>query len=106
MNMKNDVDVIINGKKYTLSGYESEDYLQRIATFINNKYSELTESEGWNHLSAEMRDTLMQINLADEYMKQLTRNEELEKEIDDKNKEIFNLKQDLITKKEEERKNR
>ena len=53
-----------------------------------------------------MRDTLMQINLADEYMKQLIRNEELEKEIDDKNKEIFNLKQDLITKKEEERKNR
>jgi len=48
----------------------------------------------------------MQINLADEYMKQLIRNEELEKEIDDKNKEIFNLKQDLITKKEEERKNR
>ena len=30
MNTKNDIDVEINGKKYTLSGYESSEYLQRL----------------------------------------------------------------------------
>ena len=31
MSIKNDVEVIINGKVYRLSGYESEEYLQKIA---------------------------------------------------------------------------
>ena len=31
MAQKNDIPVVINGKVYTLSGYESEEYLQSIA---------------------------------------------------------------------------
>ena len=40
MNTKNDVEVIINGKQYTLSGYESSEYLQKIANHINDKLTE------------------------------------------------------------------
>ena len=32
MNKFNDIEVIINNKRYTLSGYESEEYLQRVAS--------------------------------------------------------------------------
>lgn len=106
MNMKNDVDVIICGKTYTMSGYESEDYLQRIATFINNKFSELQSDDSYKHLDNDLRNILMQINLADEYMKKVEENEELQKQIDEKNKEIFDLKHELINRKEEERKHR
>ena len=40
MAQKNDIPVVINGKVYTLSGYESEEYLQSIAMYINNKVTE------------------------------------------------------------------
>ena len=38
MDAKNDVEVIINGKQYTLSGNESSEYLQKVAVHINEKY--------------------------------------------------------------------
>ena len=37
MKQKNNVEVLIGGNTYTISGYESADYLQRIATYINTK---------------------------------------------------------------------
>ena len=37
MASKTDVQVLLGGKVYTLSGYESEEYLQKIALYINNK---------------------------------------------------------------------
>lgn len=40
MSSKNRAEVLIGGKIYTLSGYESEEYLQKVATYINNKLAE------------------------------------------------------------------
>ena len=37
MAAKNNTEVIIDGKVYTLSGYESQEYLQKVATYINDK---------------------------------------------------------------------
>ena len=37
MSSKNTTEVIIGGKVFTLGGYESEEYLQKIASYINNK---------------------------------------------------------------------
>lgn len=41
MAAKKDIQVLIGGKIYTLSGYESEEYLQKIALYINNKMEEI-----------------------------------------------------------------
>ena len=43
MNMadKKDAQVVIGGRTYTLSGYESEEYLLRIADYLNGKIDEL-----------------------------------------------------------------
>ena len=38
MATKSNAEVVIGGKVYTLSGYESVDYLQKVATFINKKF--------------------------------------------------------------------
>ena len=35
MSAKKNTEVLIGGKKYTISGYEEEEYLQRVATYIN-----------------------------------------------------------------------
>lgn len=96
MNTKNDVEVIINGKQYTLSGYESSEYLQKIATHINDKYAEFKQEEGYTKLDADMRNILLAINLSDEYYKVQQSMEELQKEKEDLEKEIFNMKHDMI----------
>ena len=43
MSVKTSADVLIGGKVYTLSGYESEDYLQKVASYINGKLGEFEE---------------------------------------------------------------
>ena len=55
MNTKNDVEVIINGKQYTLSGYESSEYLQKIANHINDKIAEFKEQDGYLRLGHSSR---------------------------------------------------
>ena len=54
MNKKIDVEVVIGGKPYTLSGYESSDYLQRIAMHINGKIAEFRAQEGYARLETEL----------------------------------------------------
>ena len=71
MNKKRDIEVIIMNKRITLSGYESEEYMQRIASYINAKYEEYKDSESYKQLDAEMKNILVQINLADDYYKAL-----------------------------------
>ena len=45
MSSKNTTEVIIGGKVFTLGGYESEEYLQKIASYINNKLAEFGKDE-------------------------------------------------------------
>ena len=54
MNEKTDVQVIINGKQYTICGYESSDYLQHIANHINEKFDEFKRQEAYNRLDLDM----------------------------------------------------
>ena len=37
---KNFTEVLIGGKVFTLSGFESEDYLQKVSTYLNHKLDE------------------------------------------------------------------
>ena len=80
--------MIIGGKVYTLSGYEGEEYLQKVATYINNKLGEFQGMEELRHLSGDMKATLLQLNIADDYFKAKTQVEKLEREIEQKEKEI------------------
>lgn len=42
MAVKNTAKVIIGGKIITLGGYESEEYFQKVASYINKKMDELS----------------------------------------------------------------
>ena len=46
MPAKNTTKVLIGGKIVTLSGYESEDYLQKVASYMNHKIAQLSELPG------------------------------------------------------------
>ena len=47
MAAKTSAEVVIDGKVYTLSGYEGEEYLQKVAAYINNKISEFDGIEDY-----------------------------------------------------------
>ena len=43
MAVKNTAQVVIGGKIITLGGYESEEYFQKVASYINNKIATITK---------------------------------------------------------------
>lgn len=69
MSSKNNTEVILGGKVFTLSGYESEEYLQKVAAYINNKLAEFNKDESYRRQSAEVRANLMYLNIADDYLR-------------------------------------
>ena len=97
MSAKNTTKVLIDGKIITLSGYESEDYLQKVASYLNNKIAELSELPGYNRQSPETKHTLLSLNIADDYFKAKDQVEKLERDLENKEKEIYDLKHDLIS---------
>ena len=96
MSEKTDTEVIIGGKVFTLSGYESEAYLQKVASYINNKLAEYQKSDSFKRLSGDMQNVLLQLNVADDYFKAKKQIELLEEEIRNKEKELYDLKHELI----------
>ena len=96
MSSKNKTQVIIAGKIYTLSGYESEEYLQKVATYINNKIAEFKKLDGYNHQTKENKSILLELNIADDYLKAKKQVEMVEEELSEKDKELYDLKHELI----------
>ena len=98
MASKLSTEVLIGGKVYTLSGYESEEYLQKVASFINKKLDELSSNmEGYNHLTQEQRALLMELNLADEYFKSKQRVEQLEADLEEVCQSQAQMKHEAIS---------
>lgn len=98
MSTKNNTEVLIGGKVYVLSGYESEEYIQKVASFLNKKIEEVsTNVEGYNHFSLENKSLLMQLNLADEYFKSKERVEQLEADIAEYKNSAAEMKHEMIS---------
>lgn len=97
MTAKKSAEVIIDGRVYTLSGYEEEAYLQKVAAYINHKIQELHQLDDFKRLTADTKATLVELNIADDYFKAKDRIEQLEADVEQKEKEIYDLKHDLIT---------
>lgn len=94
---KNYTEVLIGGKVFTLSGFESEEYLQKVSTYLNHKISECMETEGYKKQSAETRSLLLSLNIADDYFKAKDQTSVLEDDIEAKDKEMYDLKHELIS---------
>ena len=96
MSSKNKTEVLIAGKIFTLSGYESEEYLQKVATYINNKIAEFKKLDGYNHQTKENKSILLELNIADDYFKAKKQVEMVEEELSEKDKELYDLKHELM----------
>lgn len=96
MAAKTDAEVIIGGKVLTLCGYESEEYLQKVASYLNNKLAEYGKVDSFRRQPLDMQNILMQLNIADDYFKAKNQIQSLEDEIEAKEKELYDLKHQLI----------
>ncbi|MFG6330675.1 MAG: cell division protein ZapA [Lachnospiraceae bacterium] len=96
MAKKNTAEVLINGKIYMISGYESTDYLHRVATYLNEMEEQISRTENYGILSQDEKQLLKNMNLADVYFKADAAREELQQQAEQKDREIYGLKHDLI----------
>lgn len=96
MSSKNNAEVIIDGKIYTLSGYESEEYLQKVANYINNKLLEFKKEESFRRQTLEVQRTLLNLNIADDYFKIKKQADVLANEAEEKEKQLYEIKHELI----------
>lgn len=93
---KNDIQVVINGRIYNLSGYEDTDYLQDVANYMNSKIAECKTSDGFHRLNPEYQNILLAINIADDYFKAKNLTGQLAERDDEKEKQIYDLRHEII----------
>ena len=86
---KHFTEVLIGGKVYTLSGFEGEEYLQKVSYYLNHKITECANSEGYRKQSADTRNVLLALNIADDYFKAKKQGDSLESDIELKDKEKY-----------------
>ncbi|MEE3420599.1 MAG: cell division protein ZapA [Lachnospiraceae bacterium] len=94
---KNQVQVLVGGKVLTVSGYESEEYLEKVASYLNHKVGEFSAVKGYSRMASETKGTLLALNVADDYFKAKEKVEDLEAELNRKNQELLSLKQELVS---------
>ena len=97
MPAKNEAEVAIGGKVITLSGYESREYIQKVAAYLDNKLDEHKKMESYNRLPLEFQNIMIQLNIADEFFKAKNMADSLNGDLESKDKEIYDLKHELIT---------
>ena len=96
MSAKTDTEVIIGGKMITVTGNESAEYMQKVATYINNKISDCQKTDSFKKQDRDTQTLLIQLNMADDYFKSKKQIELLEQDIKAKENELYDLKHELI----------
>ena len=80
--MANDTKIKIGGRTITLSGSESAEYMQKVAEYLNGKRNSFNEDSSFWTLPEDMKNIMIQLNLADDYFKARDRGENLDRTIE------------------------
>ena len=97
MDSRQFTEIMIGGNLYRLSGVENEEYMQQVAIYLNSKLSELKRTEGFSRLPADYQNVLVQLNIADDYFKVKEQLAQLNAQLEEREKELYQVKHDLIT---------
>ena len=90
--------VHILGKEYTMTSYDPESYVQRVASFVDRKMTELSLS---TRLPYAQLAVLTALNVADEYFKEVEASENLRRQLKEYLEEATKLKLELSEAKRE-----
>lgn len=97
MDTKNYTQVLIDGKIYMLGGSEDEGYLQRTASYVNEKIAEMRRFPGFLKQSDDYQEAMIELNLADDYFKAQERADTMERLKNDMERETYSLKHELVS---------
>jgi cell division protein ZapA len=95
------VAVKIQGKEYFITGTEEENYIQKLAYYIDRKLTQVSNSNSM--LSSDMVAILTAMNIADELLKAVDIIEKLKKKMPMKDFEVEKYLEDINKIKEEEK---
>ncbi len=90
------IEVVIDGKVYSIE-HSDEEYARRLSAYLNNKYQEFSEAKGYTKRNNEYKNMMLQVNIADDYLRCKDENNRLKDIVNDYEHQIFNLKHELIT---------
>ena len=96
MDTKNYTQVLIDGKIYTLGGSEDEAYLQKAASYVNEKITTMHALPGFSKQSADYQQLMLLLNIADDYFKAKKLGDSLQSETENKDTAMYDLKHELI----------
>ncbi|RRD93433.1 cell division protein ZapA [Clostridiales bacterium COT073_COT-073] len=68
--MENQTKVLIGGQVYTLGSGESEEYMQRVALYLNKKMEDLKNVTDIKRMNSRMQSILLAINIVDDLFKE------------------------------------
>ncbi len=97
MDTKNYTQVLIDGKIYTLGGNEDEAYLQKAASYVNEKITTMHAIPGFGKQSADYQQLMLLLNVADDYFKAKENADQMEEQKDRMEKETYSLKHELVS---------
>ncbi|NLK37832.1 MAG: cell division protein ZapA [Epulopiscium sp.] len=80
MAVKNRVRVTVDGKSFTLVGYESEEHLNNVAAYIDEKIRDLRKNSSTIAQDHSLAYILTSLNVGDDYFKNLERNAALQEQ--------------------------
>ena len=96
MSAKNRTEVVINGQIFVISGYESEEYIQKVGYYLNNKLTEIQKLESYKRQSNDMKSILVQLNIADDYFKAKNQADSMVTEDSNKEQQLYDLRHEVI----------
>ena len=96
--MQNRVTVTVGGLKYTLLAAEDENYVHRVAAYVNDKLKETGRTGGVSQMDCAV---LTAINIADERFMEREASENLRRQIKELLEENSKLKSELSESKRE-----
>ncbi len=93
------MEVIIDGKVYTLAGEESEEYMQRVASYVNSKIQEMKKMPSYKKLNKDLQGILLALNISDDLYKTKEVLKMAKEEYDKKDQAIYNMTQQISAEK-------
>ena len=91
------IDVLIDGKVYSLGGSETEGYVQQIATYLNGKIFQLKAQPGFLKMPEDYQSIMTYLNLADDYFKEKESAKALASDKESMEKETYRLKHEMVS---------
>lgn len=96
MESNRNTEIYIDGRVYTLNGFEEAEYLQSVAAYINDKIGELKKDRAYSRLNADYQAVLLAMNLADDIFQARRQVKGTDRKLEAQEKETYQLRHDLV----------